>query len=137
MTRSLSLTLATLVMVVLTLVTGCSTSQDPGKAITRAAPSVRPDEARERIEAGAVVVDVRTPEEFETGHVAGALNLDLQGVEFLDELDDLDRDDSFVVYCRTGSRATTATDHMADLGFDDVVNAGGFDELDAAGVQVE
>ena len=47
----------------------------------------------------------------------------------MDKLDDLDRDDSFVVYCRTGAQAAIATDHMLDLGFTEVVNAGGFDEL--------
>lgn len=87
------------------------------------------------IDDGARIIDVRRPEEFDTGHAEGALILGIQNDDFMDKLDDLDRDDSFVVYCRTGARAATATDHMLDLGFTEVVNAGGFDELEVAGVQ--
>ncbi len=136
MTRSTRLLVAAGVTVVLAALTSCSASGEADEAAADA-PRVQPAEALERIDDGARIIDVRTPEEFDTGHVEGALNLDIQSDDFMDELDDLDRDDSFVVYCRTGARAATATDHMLDLGFTEVVNAGGFDELEVAGVQAE
>ncbi|QNN54789.1 rhodanese-like domain-containing protein [Nocardioides mesophilus] len=98
---------------------------------------MEPAEARALIEHGAVVIDVRTPEEFAEGHLEGALNLDLQNTDFFDQLGDLDPDDTFVVYCRSGSRAAAAIEQMVSRGFEDVVNAGGFDALEAAGIATQ
>lgn len=94
-------------------------------------------EARSLIDGGAAVIDVRTPEEFATGHLRGATNIDVQAADFHERLGDLDKDASYVLYCRSGGRAGAAADMMTDMGFTDVVNAGGYDTLAAAGLPSE
>ena len=83
---------------------------------------------------GAVLVDVRSPSEFAAGHVADALNIDLGSEDFEAKVDALDKGRTYVVYCRTGSRAGQAIETMAALGFTDLVNGGAFADLAAAGV---
>ena len=83
--------------------------------------------------AGATVIDVRTPSEYAAGHLEGAVNIDVQNENgFLAGVRQLDRDGTFVVYCRSGNRSAAAANRMRDLGFTDVVDAGGFDEAAAA-----
>jgi phage shock protein E len=83
---------------------------------------------------GAVVVDVRSPPEFAAGHVTDALNIDVGSEDFEAKVDALDKGRTYVVYCRTGSRAARAIRAMADLGFTGLLNGGAFDDLAAAGV---
>lgn len=79
------------------------------------------------------VIDVRTPAETATGMVAGAMNVDLSAPDFRNRIAALDRDGSYLLYCRTGNRSAQAAEIMRDLGFTDVVDAGGFEGLVAAG----
>lgn len=92
------------------------------------------DVVRDRLVAGATVIDVRTPEEYADGHVDGAVLADLEGGEFDGVVADLPRDASYVVYCATGRRAAVAVQRMLDDGFTDVVNGGGFEDMTALGV---
>ena len=78
---------------------------------------------------GAEVIDVRTPEEFDAGHLDGAVNIDYQADDFADRVEELSRKASYVVYCASGRRATGAVEQMRDLGFTDVVNGGGYTDL--------
>ena len=81
----------------------------------------------------ATVVDVRTPAEFAEGHLQGAVNINFQNESgFLAGVRQLDRDGSYVLYCRSGNRSAAATARMRDLGFTDVTDAGGFDEAQSA-----
>lgn len=72
----------------------------------------------------AAVIDVRTPAEFTSGHLEGALNLDIQGMTFMEEIATLDPDATYLVYCRSGSRAAAAVDTMKSIGIDNVTNLG-------------
>lgn len=83
-----------------------------------------------------VVIDVRTPEEFEDGHLADAELIDIQAPDFDDRIAELDPDVTYVVYCRTGSRSARAVQAMADIGIEDLYDAGGFADLAAAGVPI-
>jgi rhodanese-related sulfurtransferase len=84
-----------------------------------------------------VIIDVRTPAETADGMLAGALNIDFQAPGFRERIGQLDRDASYLLYCRTGNRSAQAAAVMAELGFADVVDAGGFAELVAAGAPVD
>lgn len=84
-----------------------------------------------------VVVDVRTPEEFAAGHVAGAEMLDIYDPAFRDGVDELDRDGAYLVYCRSGNRSGQAAALMEELGFSEVYNAGGLDALASAGASID
>jgi rhodanese-related sulfurtransferase len=72
----------------------------------------------------AAVIDVRTPGEFASGHLEGALNFDIQGMTFMEEIATLDPDATYLVYCRSGSRAAAAVDAMKSIGIDNVTNLG-------------
>ncbi len=74
---------------------------------------------------GLVVLDVRTPEEYAAGHIAGSENLDFYAPDFLDRLDGLDKETPYFVYCRSGNRSATTIDAMRDLGFTEVYELGG------------
>jgi rhodanese-related sulfurtransferase len=52
-----------------------------------------------------VILDVRTPAEFAEGHIDRAVNLDVQSRDFEKRLRTLDRNKSYLVYCRTGNRS--------------------------------
>ena len=64
-----------------------------------------------------VILDVRTPGEFSEGHLRGAVNLDVQSPDFEKRLRALDRNKSYLVYCRTGNRSRQAILAMEALGF--------------------
>ncbi len=72
-----------------------------------------------------IILDVRTAEEFGSGHLANAVNLDYYSPDFKSNLGKLDRNKEYLVYCRTGARSTAATQIMADLGFTKVHNLSG------------
>lgn len=83
---------------------------------------------REKLDAGARVVDVRTPGEFGAGHYPGAVNIPL------DKLSEKpkklgDKESSIIVYCNSGSRSGTAASRLRAAGFTDVVNGGGLSDL--------
>ena len=89
------------------------------------------DEARRMIEErseGVVVLDVRTPAEFASGHIEGALNIDFYSKDFKDRLATLDKDKTYIVHCRSGARSARAWKIMRSLGFDEVYDMGGIVE---------
>ena len=84
-----------------------------------------------------VVLDVRTPEEFNSGHIAGAVNIDFQSGNFEHEVLQLDKSKTYAVYCRSGNRSGQATAIMADNGFSSLFNlSGGMNDWSAAGLPV-
>jgi rhodanese-related sulfurtransferase len=89
-------------------------------------------EAVEQLD-GRTIIDVRTPAETEAGMLDGAVNIDIGAADFRDRIASLDRDGAYLLYCRTGNRSAQAAEIMRDLGFTDVIDAGGFDSLAAAG----
>ena len=74
---------------------------------------------------GAVLLDIRTPEEYREGHLAGSVNIDFYAADFADQIGALDRDATYVVYCRSDNRSGAAMDLFRDLGFGDVVEVDG------------
>lgn len=85
----------------------------------------------------AIVMDVRTPNEFSEGHVAGAINVDYHGDGFHDALSKLDKDAHYIVHCKSGNRSGKSMKIMKELGFQRVTHMdGGFDAWEAAGLPV-
>lgn len=82
-----------------------------------------PDEfAKKMDEKHTVVLDVRTPEEYSAAHLHGAVLLNIADPAFPGQIDTLDRDAPYLVYCRSGSRSWTAGRYMIQLGFTEVYN---------------
>lgn len=75
-----------------------------------------------------VIIDVRTEDEFESGKIPGALNIDIyKGQGFIYEIEELDKSKNFYVYCAAGVRSANACGVMQQLGFENVFNlVGGF-----------
>ncbi|MDO8604483.1 MAG: rhodanese-like domain-containing protein [bacterium] len=85
-----------------------------------------------------VVVDVRTPEEFAEGHIAGAKNIDIQGEKFEEKIKKLDPNATYLVNCKLGGRSSRAVAHMNEIGFKDVTNLeGGITAWKDAGLSTE
>ena len=81
-----------------------------------------------------VIIDVRTPEEFAEEHIENATNIDSRSETFRDELNQLGKNQTYLIYCRSGSRSGNALDIMAELNFREVYNMlGGINEWKAAG----
>lgn len=71
----------------------------------------------------AIVLDVRTPEEFEAGHIPQAQLLNIREPQsFMDGLTELDPEQAYFVYCRSGARSAQACQVMASQGFDQTYN---------------
>lgn len=90
-------------------------------------------QAEQLLDDGARLVDVRTPEEFAAGHLDGAVNVDFEAGDFPERIAELPREETYVVYCASGNRATGAVEAMADLGIERVVNGGGYHDLRGLG----
>ncbi|GAA3947763.1 rhodanese-like domain-containing protein [Hymenobacter algoricola] len=84
-----------------------------------------------------VVLDVRTPAEYATGHLRHAQNLDFKAPDFAAKAAALDTTRTYVLYCASGNRSGQAAAILQEKGFRKVVNAGAFKELKAAGVKTE
>ncbi len=79
-------------------------------------------------DANAFILDVRTPEEVEDGYIPNATNIDIHlGQGFIDEVEKLDKNKNYYVYCRSGARSGQACAIMNSLGFANAYNlVGGF-----------
>jgi phage shock protein E len=64
-----------------------------------------------------IILDVRTAEEFNAGHIKGAINIDIKQPDAFSKIDKLDRNAKYIVHCRTNHRSKIATDHMVQSGF--------------------
>ncbi|NMH87898.1 rhodanese-like domain-containing protein [Flavivirga algicola] len=74
----------------------------------------------------AVVLDVRTDEEVADGIIANAIHIDIyRGQEFISEIEDLDKNKNYYVYCRSGNRSGQACSIMEELGFENTYNLEG------------
>lgn len=77
------------------------------------------------------VIDVRSAGEYASGHLQGAVNIDVESATFTDEISKLDKSGTYVLYCHSGRRAGVAKDTMTGLGFTNVTNAGGYADASA------
>ena len=105
----------------------CSGVLTSGCVETRLFQDVSPQEAFNLIEdnkgsADFVILDVRRNSEYQESHLADAINIDYYASDFADELDKLDKDKSYLVYCRSGNRSAGAARMMQELGFEKVYN---------------
>ena len=84
-----------------------------------------------------VILDVRTPTEFSSGHIANAANLDRYSTTFTEDLNNLDKTKMYIVYCGVGGRSAYALNIMKNLGFREAYNMeGGITAWIAAGFSV-
>ncbi len=73
----------------------------------------------------AVIIDVRTPAEFAAGHIEGAINIDYLSPDFWDQMERLDPERTYFVYCRTSRRSVRTCTLMRNGGFQRVYHLDG------------
>jgi phage shock protein E len=82
---------------------------------------------KQKIDAGATIIDVRTAEEFRDGAYPGAINIPVSNLGA--RLADIPKNKPVVLYCASGARSASAARAMKQAGFADVVNAGGLGDM--------
>lgn len=84
------------------------------------------------------ILDVRTPAEYGAGHLKKSENVDFLGSEFLKNIENLDPNKTYLVYCAVGGRSSQAAQLMQKQGFSSVYNSkDGFSELKKVGIEVD
>jgi len=72
-----------------------------------------------------IILDVRTPQEYNPEHISGAINVDYNSYSFRTNLNQLDKGKTYLIYCRSGRRSGLALDVMRELSFSEVHNIAG------------
>ena len=94
--------------------TGISLAQSADSAMV---VSVETFEKMSKKKKKTVILDVRTPEEVAEGHLAGAKNIDVQDELFQQNIEQLDKNKTYLLYCRSGKRTAVAGAKMKAAGF--------------------
>jgi len=79
----------------------------------------------------AILIDVRTPEEFNAGHIQKALNINFFDENFIEQIQELPTDKPLYIYCRSGKRSLNASKALSQLGLEVVNLEGGFNAYSA------
>ncbi len=82
---------------------------------------------KEMVKDGAVILDVRTPAEYNGGHIKGSINIPLQSLD--KNLGKLKKDKVIITCCASGMRSASAKSVLKSKGFEDVHNGGGWASL--------
>jgi rhodanese-related sulfurtransferase len=101
------------------LLTGCSNGSESAMNLDSVAFEAKTQEP------GVVILDVRTKEEFEEGHIANAININVESDTFLSEIAKLDKSKTYAVYCRSGRRSADAVAKMSNEEFISLANLNG------------
>lgn len=146
--RSLRLSsIAIILVAVMALLIGCSGQPAPAQQAKPAAAAPAPAEINTKITpqeyqeqfatSGAQhqLIDVRTPEEFASGHIAGAVNIPIQ--ELPQRLSEVSMDQPVVLYCRSGNRSAQAAQFLAQADYPQIYDLGGVIAWQQAGLRLE
>lgn len=117
--------LIAILLATVTLV-GCSAAPGAGSSGSSGKTTLTASEFKALIaQPGVQVIDVRTPAEFASGHLAGATNIDIEASDFDARVGQLSRSGSYALYCRSGNRSGQALARMTSAGFSTVAHLGG------------
>ena len=98
-------------------------------------PEVSPSEAKQLIDSGAQIIDVRTDVEYAAGHIPGSRHVLLAEVQ--SEAEGMDREKPVILYCRSGDRSAMPAEAFAASGWDAHSIAGGLEAWAAEGLELE
>lgn len=83
------------------------------------------NEFKAAIKSNTLLIDVRTPEEYKAGKISGAKNINIASFDFMKTIQNLDKNNDVLVYCRSGARSARAAAMLGNLGFKSVANLAG------------
>lgn len=88
--------------------------------------NVTPEEFAEKMnDPDSVVLDVRTPQELQEGEIPGYVMINIMSPDFTSAIDELDKEKTYLVYCRSGMRSAEACAVMESMGFVKLHNLSG------------
>lgn len=116
-----------LIVIVITIVfTGCTAKDNNQPGTENSYIKISAEEAKEIIESEDVIVlDVRTQEEYNEGHIKNAVLLPVNDIAVKAEEVLADKDAKILVYCRSGNRSSTASKELIKMGYTNVYDFGG------------
>lgn len=82
------------------------------------------NEVNDLVSEGAIVVDVRTPGEYETDHIENAINIDSNEIKYVIKGKIKDYETKIIVYCQTGNRSSESAKILVNLGYKNVYDMG-------------
>ena len=104
-------------LVALILFATCTAASDNSAHQDLTAPQFRQMLDEQQDNTDVVLLDIRTPGEYKTGHIRGSVLLDYYASDFVDKLKALDREKTYLVYCRSGNRSGKSLAVFNQLGF--------------------
>lgn len=98
-----------------------------GYMYVKRAGQISSKEAIDYLRNGAIVIDVRSANEFESGHILQAYNMPLDRIEMVAPSTVKDRNQVLLLHCSTGVRSRMAKKRLEDIGYKKVFNLGSYD----------
>ena len=98
-----------------------------GDGMVRSFTQISQDEAKEMMtkDDGHIIVDVRRQDEFESGHIPGAICIPNESIDKTPPAELADKNQEIFVYCRSGRRSKEAAQKLANMGYTNIVEFGG------------
>ena len=112
--------------ILITVISFCLLSCASTERKKMIAENISAQAAQEMITNGDVLIlDVRTKQEFEDGHIKGALNIDIRESDFMTQIEKLDRSKNYIIHCKSGGRSAVALEKIKDMGFSTMYHMNG------------
>lgn len=121
----------------------CETSSKSGEDVVthpqeEIAEDISPAKFNSLISEKAIVLDVRTPNEFQSGHIKDAVNIDFFSEDFMNQVQQLDKSKVLLIHCASGGRSSKAMNKLKGKGFAALYNMlGGMNAWKNNGLPVE
>jgi thioredoxin len=110
-----AIAIATLIVLNLIQLASCQSNQNPKQKLEANEFEKQLLETK-----NAIILDVRTPEEYANGFISNAVNIDWNGNDFVTKVKELDKNKPLFVYCLSGGRSASAANKLAELGFNNI-----------------
>lgn len=122
--------LLVLSLVIITTLTGCSATNSPSETNNTSYSKISSNEAKEMMDddSDIIILDVRSQEEYDSGHIEGAILIPDGQISEDAESVLTDKDAKILVYCRSGRRSESASKTLVELGYSNVYDFGGIND---------
>lgn len=114
-----------IIVLIVFLINDKPTVDSKSEVLGSSIKTVNAKEFSESMSANSIIIDVRTPQEYDEGYLNNAINIDFNNTNFREEISKLDKDKEYLIYCRSGNRSGQALNIMKSMGFKSVTNLSG------------